>query len=372
MTSSSFDYRFIALFSGIVLIGLMVLASASAVEGVERFDDGYYFLKHQLLNGILPGILLMLLFANIDYHFLKKLAPVALAVTFCLLLLVLLPSIGVEFGGARRWINVFGLFSFQPSEIIKLSFLVYLASWLSAKQADLKKNHDIFAVFIFLLIAVIVLLLLEPDLGTLSVIVAFSLTMYFTAGGKLGHLGMLIAGLIGGLLLMIRIEPYRFDRFSVFLHPELDPQGIGYHINQALLAVGSGGIFGLGYGHSRQKYNFLPEVTSDSIFAIMAEELGFVLIVAIIVLLVFFFLRGLKIAKEAPDSFGRLLVIGIMSWVAFQSFAHIGANIAILPLTGVPLPFFSYGGTAIASLFAAMGIVLNISKQAHAGIKRRS
>jgi len=367
----SFDYRFVGLFIGVVLIGLMVLASASAVEGVERFDDGYYFLKHQMLYGVLPGLVFLFLFANIDYHFLKKLAPSALVATFVFLLLVLLPAVGTEFGGARRWINFFGLFTFQPSEIIKLSFLVYLASWLSAKQADLKKNYDIFVVFSLLLTAVTVLLIMEPDLGTLSVIVAFAVVMYFVAGGKLTHMGALLTGMVALFLLFIRIEPYRFDRFSVFLRPELDPQGIGYHINQALLAVGSGGILGLGYGHSRQKYNFLPEVTSDSIFAIMAEELGFILVVAIIILLVTFFLRGFGIAIQAPDTFGKLLAVGIMSWIALQTIAHIGANIALLPLTGVPLPFFSYGGTAIASLFAAVGIMMNISKQTRAHHARR-
>ncbi len=356
------DYKFLGIFGAIVLIGLAVLASASAVEGVERFDDGYYFLKHQLVNGVLPGIVLFFIFSKIDYRLIKKVAPIALGITVFFLVLVLIPGIGVSFGGARRWINVFGLFNFQPSEIIKISFLVYLASWLSAKQSEIKKTKDIFITFVFLLGIVSMLLLMEPDLGTLSVIIAFSFIMYFIAGGKLSHIGIFLGILAIGLTLMILIEPYRFDRFSVFLHPELDPKGIGYHVNQAMMAVGSGGIFGLGYGHSRQKYNFLPEVTSDSIFAIMAEELGLIVVIGILFLFLNFLLRGINIARSAHDDFGKLLGAGIAAWIGYQTLAHIGANIALVPLTGVPMPFFSYGGTALASLFAAIGIMANISK----------
>ena len=356
------DYKFLGIFGAIVLIGLAVLASASAVEGVERFEDGYYFLKHQLVNGVLPGIVLFFIFSKIDYHLIKKVAPIALGITVFFLVLVLIPGIGVSFGGARRWINVFGLFNFQPSEIIKISFLVYLASWLSAKKDDIKKTKDIFITFVFSLGIVSMLLLMEPDLGTLSVIIAFSFVMYFVAGGKLSHIGIFLGIMAIGLALMILIEPYRFDRFSVFLHPELDPKGIGYHVNQAMMAVGSGGVFGLGYGHSRQKYNFLPEVTSDSIFAIMAEELGLIVVIGILFLFLNFLLRGINIARSAHDDFGKLLGVGIVAWIGYQTLAHIGANIALVPLTGVPMPFFSYGGTALASLFAAIGIMSNISK----------
>ena len=368
------DYKFLGIFGAIVLIGLAVLASASAVEGVERFDDGYYFLKHQLINGVLPGIILFLIFSKIDYHLIKKVAPIALGITVFFLVLVLIPGIGVSFGGARRWINVFGLFNFQPSELIKISFLVYLASWLSAKKDDIKKNKDIFITFIFLLGVVSMLLLMEPDLGTLSVIIAFSFVMYFIAGGKLSHIGIFLSIMAIGLMLMILIEPYRFDRFSVFLHPELDPKGIGYHVNQAMMAVGSGGILGLGYGHSRQKYNFLPEVTSDSIFAIMAEELGLIVVMGIIFLFLNWLLRGINIARSAHDDFGKLLGAGIVAWIGYQTLAHIGANIALVPLTGVPMPFFSYGGTALASLFAAIGIMVNISKngRGQANSRRKS
>ena len=365
------DYKFLGIFGAIVLIGLAVLASASAVEGVERFEDGYYFLKHQLINGVLPGIVLFFIFSKIDYHLIKKVAPIALGITVFFLVLVLIPGIGVSFGGARRWINVFGLFNFQPSEIIKITFLVYLASWLSAKKDDIKKTKDIFITFVFSLGIVSMLLLMEPDLGTLSVIIAFSFVMYFVAGGKLSHIGIFLGIMAIGLTLMILIEPYRFDRFSVFLHPELDPKGIGYHVNQAMMAVGSGGVFGLGYGHSRQKYNFLPEVTSDSIFAIMAEELGLIVVIGILFLFLNFLLRGINIARSAHDDFGKLLGVGIVAWIGYQTLAHIGANIALVPLTGVPMPFFSYGGTALASLFAAIGIMVNISKNSRGQVNSR-
>jgi cell division protein FtsW len=197
------------------------------------------------------------------------------------------------------------------------------------------------------------------------IIVVMSLAVYFAAGGSLVHLTWLGLAGLGGLWALIKISPYRAQRLTTFLHPELDPQGIGYHINQALLAVGSGGWLGLGYGHSRQKFAYLPEATGDSIFAIIAEELGFFLTVALIALYAFIAVRGLKLAAACRDPFGRLLVVGIITWLTTQAVVNIGAILGVMPMTGIPLPFISYGGTAMMVSLAATGILANISKQAN-------
>ena len=208
-----------------------------------------------------------------------------------------------------------------------------------------------------------ILLILQPDLGTMTIIILVSLTVYFVGGANFLHLIGVGLGSLLALFVLVKIAPYRTARFMTFLHPELDPQGIGYHINQAFLAIGSGGFWGRGFGMSRQKFQYLPEVAGDSIFAIIAEELGFLGCAALIFGYLFLVYRGFKIAQNAPDNFAKLLVIGIMAWIIIQSFVNIGAMVGLLPLTGVPLPFISYGGTALAVLLAGCGIVINISRQ---------
>jgi len=276
--------------------------------------------------------------------------------------IVLVPSLGYELGGARRWIN-FGGFVFQPSELAKLTFILYLATWLSKKGKEINNLTYGFASFLVLLGLITVLIMLQPDLGTMTVIAFVAVIVYFVAGGSIKHLIviMLIGAAIFGLL--VQIAPYRAARFTVFLNPEMDPQGIGYHVNQALLAIGSGGIFGLGLGHSRQKYNYLPEVTGDSIFAVIAEELGLIISIGLILLYLVLMLRGFRISRAAPDQFGKLVAVGITCWFTFQALVNIGSMVSILPLTGIPLPFISYGSSAIVISLLAIGILINISKQ---------
>jgi len=204
--------------------------------------------------------------------------------------------------------------------------------------------------------------MLQPDLGTMSVIIASAIAVYFIAGARWRHLAAIGVAGITLFWILIKSAPYRMARFTVFLNPELDPQGIGYQINQALLAIGSGGLFGRGLGKSIQKYNYLPEATGDSIFAIVAEELGFIRVLALIALFVFLTIRGFIIAKRAPDVFGKLVATGITAWIAFQAFINMAAMVALVPLTGIPLPFVSYGGTALLFTLAAVGILINISK----------
>ena len=357
------DYIFLAIVSAIIFFGLIMLTSASGPNGYEKFGDSFYYIKHQLIFGLIPGIAGMLVFMRIPYKKWRDHAFSLLLISIGLLLLVFIPGIGSEFGTSKSWISVFGVFSIQPAEVVKLTFLFYLAAWLELRgKSRVSDVYSGFLPFMLALGTIMVLMILQPDIGTMSIIVAMSLVVYFIAGAPLTHIGALLAG--GSVMfgLLIKMAPYRAARFTTFLHPELDPQGIGYHINQALLAIGSGGFLGLGYGHSRQKFQYLPEVFGDSIFAVVAEELGFIIACAFILLFIALMWRGLKIALSAPDNFARYVVIGIISWFVIQAFVNIGSMVGLLPMTGVPLPFISYGGTALAIAMVGIGVILNISR----------
>jgi len=357
------NYKFIVTLFLIVIFGLIMLSSASVALSFEKFGENYYFVKHQLLNGLLPGIILFVIFSLIDFRIWKKYAFWLLILSIALLVAVFIPGLGAKYGTARSWLDIFG-FSFQPSELVKLTFLIYLVAWL--ENRDQSKVSDIvegLVPFLILLGIIIVLLILQPDMGTMTIIFLIALAVYFVAGANILHVILVGLAALSGILVLARIAPYRAARLTTFLHPELDPQGVGYHINQAFLAIGSGGFWGRGFGMSRQKFQYLPEVAGDSIFAIIAEELGFIISGLLIFGFIYLMFCGLKIAQNAPDKFGKLLVIGIMSWILIQAFVNIGAMVGLLPLTGVPLPFVSYGGTAMAVLLAACGIVTNISRQ---------
>ena len=357
------DYVFIGIVGALLVFGLMMLSSASSPAAYEKFGDNYWYLKHQILFGLLPGLLAFFLMSRLDYRKWKKFALPFLIVSVVLLLLVFIPGLGAGYGKARSWINIFGI-SLQPSEIVKLTFLIYLAAWLGPKRGgrDMQEAGASFIPFVVVFGLVAILMVLQPDIGTLSIIAMISIIVYFSAGAPLSHLGWISGVGLFLFFLLVKFAPYRTARLMTFLHPELDPQGVGYHINQALLAIGSGGFFGLGLGLSRQKFQYLPEVAGDSIFAVMAEELGFIFMILFVAALVGLAIRGFKIAKNAPDGFGRLLAIGITSWFVLQSFINIGAMLGILPLTGIPLPFVSYGGTALTVCLASAGIMANISK----------
>lgn len=359
----SSDKIFITCFFALAALGLILLSSASAVISFQKYGTSYYYLTHQLLFGFLPGLVVLIVCASLDYRIWKRLAFPLLVVSIALLAAVFLPGFGLEHGGARRWINL-GSFSFQPSEIVKLTFLLYVAAWLSGKgEKNVKDFSYGFIPFITLVGIISFLIALQPDVGTMSVIIVAAFCIYFLGGASVSHVALAGMGGVGLMMVLIQATPYRMQRLTTFLNPDFDPLGIGYHINQALLAVGSGGLWGRGFGHSRQKFAYLPEVFGDSIFAVIAEELGFIFAVFFISFILFWILRGLRIAQRASDDFGMLVAAGIMSWIAFQAFVNIGAMLSILPLTGIPLPFVSYGGTAIIMEMAAIGIVLNIARQ---------
>ncbi|MFH0819351.1 MAG: putative lipid II flippase FtsW [Patescibacteria group bacterium] len=357
------SYVLIVILGLLLVIGLIMLTSASSVMGYQKWADSYYYIKHQFFYGIIFGLVMLYIMSQIDYRIWKKLAFPMVIVTVLLLFLVLVPGIGYEYLGAKRWISIFG-FQFQPSELVKLTFLIYLAVWLENRS---KKMEDISSSFIPFLIMIGFLVFMiagiQKDLGTMIVIGVISITVYFVAGAPWKHLAWMGMGGSALFLLLVKIAPYRAARLMVFLNPELDPQGIGYHINQALLAFGSGGLFGLGLGHSRQKYNYLPEAAGDSIFAVIGEELGFLFTAALVILYLALFLQSMKIARQASDSFGRLVAIGIITWITFQAMVNMGAMLSIMPLTGIPLPFISYGSTSLVMNLMAMGLLISISKQ---------
>jgi len=351
----------------LLVLGILVLASVSASLSQEKFGTTYYFLNRQIL-WIIVGVILAFLVFKIPLNFLKKWAPILLLINVVLLAMVFLPKIGITFFGATRWLNL-GPISFQPSEFLKLTFILYLAAWLTTrteKISALKKQKEFSQTLIAFLIVsglISLLLIFQPDISTLGVIILVAGIIYFLANTPLWHSLLIVLIGSGVLLTLIKLAPYRVARLLVFLKPETDPMGIGYQIKQSLIAVGSAGIFGLGLGMSRQKFGFLPASISDSIFAIFSEETGFIGGLILISLFLIFLWRGFKIAKESKDKFSQLTALGISSWITLQAFVNIGSMIGILPLTGIPLPFISYGGSALISELIGVGILLNISKQ---------
>lgn len=355
------NYSFVILTGIILFFGLLMLMSASSVFSYRKFGTSYYMFWHQVISGFIPGILAFYICSRIDYRKWKKIAPALLFFSIFLLLIVFIPGIGRVYNGSRSWIYFFGI-SIQPAEIVKFIFIIYLASWIDGRGEKIKGFETGFLPFLFVLGIIMLLMFLQPDFGTMIIIMLISLACFFIGEGNLKHILYLGGLFLGIVFVAVKIAPYRLSRFIVFLNPNLDTRGVGYHLNQALIAVGSGGIFGLGLGQSRQKYGYLPEVSGDSIFAIMAEEIGFILCLFYIFLLFLLVSQGTKLARSCDDKYSRVLVSGIIVWIGFQSFINIGSVIGLMPMTGVPLPFVSYGGTAMVANLAAMGILFNVSK----------
>jgi len=366
-TAKQPDYILLATIAILIVSGIVILASVSASFSQEKFGTTYYLLKHQLLFGLIPGLILALIMYRINLSFLKKWAPVLLLINLALMVMVFLPVIGSSSEGAARWIGL-SSFSFQPSELLKLTFILYLAAWLTSRTEKgvlIKKTNEFsqtFTVFLIVVAVVSLILYFQSDVSTLVIIISVAALMYFSVNTPLWHSLLIILIGSGGLFFLIKIAPYRVNRFLVFFNPDLDPMGIGYQLKQALIAVGSGGIGGVGLGMSIQKLGFLPQIISDSIFAVFSEETGFIGSFILIFLFLMFLWRGFKIAKESQNKFLKLTALGITSWIVIQSFVNIGAMIGISPLTGIPLPFISYGGSALIVELIGVGILLNISK----------
>ncbi|RJQ34857.1 putative lipid II flippase FtsW [Candidatus Parcubacteria bacterium] len=342
----------------LLFLGLIFLSSASSTLAFDRYSDAYRFLKQQITHGILPGILFFYIAFRINYKVYEKLLWLWLVLSFILLLLVLL--VGGDFGTAKSWI-VIGSVSVQPAEMVKLLVILFLSSWFVAKGREIKDLKGTTVPFVIFLALISLLIILQPDFGTLSIIVLTSLALYYVAGAKLSHLlTMFLAGLVG-FFVMIKTAPYRMERITAWLDPNVDTMNAGWQIKQSLIAVGSGGWFGIGLGASKQK-SYLPMPANDSIFAVIAEELGFIFTFLFLLLFVTLIYRGFLIARRSPDNFAKLVALGITTWLALQIFVNIGGMIKLMPLTGVPLPFISLGGTNLVVTLIAMGILANISK----------
>lgn len=346
----------------LIILGLAILASSGNVLSYKIYDDTYYHLKHQIFPGLLIGLAGFFIARKLPHQKLKTMALPFILITIALLIAVFFEPFGLSFNGARRWIEIKD-FSFQPSEILKISFIIYLAAWFEKRKNDIKSILKVFIPFIIISGIIGILLLAQPDMGTLGVILITAFLMFFTAGSKISHLFTLLLIGIAAVLISAKISPYRLNRLLTFLNPDLDPLGISYQINQAIIAIGSGGFWGLGLGQSLQKHNYLPEPIGDSIFAIAAEELGFVGALAIILLFLIFTYFGYKISKNASTEFGKLLGFGLTTWIVVQAMINIAAISGIIPLTGIPLPFISFGGTSLAIALTSVGIISNIAKR---------
>ncbi|MDQ0161637.1 stage V sporulation protein E [Aeribacillus alveayuensis] len=364
MTTKKTTPDFILLLTTLLLLtfGLIMVYSASAIWASYKFDDSFFFAKRQLLFAGL-GVLSMFFLMNVDYWTWRTWAKLLLIVCFILLVAVLIPGVGMVRNGSRSWIGV-GAFSIQPSEFMKLAMIAFLAKFLSENQkkiTSLKKGLVPALSLVFLAFGII---MLQPDLGTGTVMVGTCITMIFIAGARISHfIGLGLIGLAGFAALIIS-APYRIKRITSFLDPWQDPLGSGFQIIQSLYAIGPGGLFGLGLGQSRQKFFYLPEPQTDFIFAILAEELGFIGGTLILLLFSLLFWRGVRVALGAPDLFGSFLALGIIAMIAIQVIINIGVVTGLMPVTGITLPFLSYGGSSLTLMLMAIGVLLNISRYA--------
>jgi cell division protein FtsW len=345
----------------LLIAGFIIFSSASLGLLARTSNTFSAVIINQLLFGLVLGSIACFINSKIHYRLWRKYSLWIFILSILAMLLLYVPHLGFSHGGARRWIGLFG-FSLQPSEIFKIGFVIYFASWLSGIKDKIQTWKYGTSSFIILMIIAGALILTEPDTATFGVIFITALAMFIAGGGRFRDI--LLLGLISivGLVGLAFARPYVMDRIQTFLHPASDPLGTGYHVQQSLIAVGSGRLTGRGFGQSIQKFNFLPEPIGDSIFAVAAEEFGFLGSVTIILLYLFFSLRGLKIAAASNDSFGRLLVIGIVILILSESFVNIASMLGILPVSGVPLLFISHGGTALFFTLAEVGIILNVSK----------
>lgn len=345
----------------LAVVGLAILSSAGLIDAQKKFGSSYYYLNHQLMYLGL-GLVIMFFVSKIDYKVWKKLSLLILFGSLVLMIMVFMPNFGMDLKGASRWINLIG-FTFQPSELLKLGLVIYLAAWFSGRDQRLENWAYGMAPFFLVLSFIAILLALQPDIGTLIVVSMISLGVYFVAGVSMKQFFGIILVLLVAIAGLIFVEPYRFNRIKAYFDPAGDPRGISYQVNQSMIAIGSGGLTGVGFGKSSQKYGFLPEVANDSIFAIVVEELGLMGASGVIFLFLFLCFNMVKIAKNISDKFGALLVMGINIWIIGQAFINIAAITGLVPLTGIPLPFVSYGGTALIALLAGLGIVLNVAKR---------
>jgi cell division protein FtsW len=355
------DKQFLFLIIVLIVFGFVIFSSASLgllAQGGGKYSNVAF---SQTFFGLFLGTIALIVTSRIHYRAWRKYAFWLFLGALILTVMVFIPGLGFEHGGAKRWLSI-GNFSFQPSELLKAAFIIYVATWISGIKDKISTVKEGLMPLMIILTLVGLILLNQPDTDTFAVIMFGGFAMFLVAGGKWKHVFMLILAAIIGLVIIASVRPYIKQRLLTFVNPADNGQTSGYQIQQSLIAVGSGGFTGRGFGQSIQKFNFLPEPIGDSIFAVAAEEFGFLGATTIILLFVFLTIKGLRIALKTQDFFGRLLVVGIVIMIVSQAFLNIGAMLGVLPLTGIPLPFISHGGTALLITLGMIGIVLNVSR----------
>mgnify|MGYP000924591473 CR=1 FL=1 len=339
------------------VIGILFVFEASVAEAFSSFGNQFYFVREQVISfGI--GLVGLVVGTFIPTSFWKKISPLMYALSIILLIMVFIPGLGFEVNGARRWIGIAG-FSFQPVEVVKFAMIIFFANWM--------ERHQKLPPFLFLTGLPVALLFLQPDMGSALIVISIAFGLYFLAGAPWKTFFATGGAGVGLLLLLILTSPYRMRRLTTFLDPESDPLGASFHIRQIIIALGNGGLIGQGIGNSRQKFNYIPEASTDSIFSIVAEEVGFLGCLGIILLFALFLKLAHQICRKTePATYDHLLAHGILIWLGMQIVLNLSAVVALVPLTGVPLPFFSFGGTSLVMVLSVVGILIGIGKK-HSG-----
>jgi len=349
----SYDKSLLYLTIGLTFLGVLAVADASTPQALKFFSDSFYFLRSQIV-AVALGFVGLIISSRIHYSVWKRYSVAFFVLTIAMLLLVLIPGVGIKSLGARRWIDL-SVVSFQPSEFVKLFFAIYVSSLVSSKKNLLS--------FVLPLLIVAALVMLQPDMGTTLVILSIGVSAIFVNGiSFVSFISILSVGFLAGLLLIFT-STYRRERLMSFLSGVNEPLTSSYHVKQILLGLGLGGFLGSGLGQSRQKFLFLPESATDSVFVVIAEELGFVGAVIVLILISILVFRLFRIALRSEDRFASAFSTCVGVWIGLQSFLNIGSMVVLVPLTGIPLPFFSYGGTSLIALLVSIGIVLNISRE---------
>jgi len=354
------DKFFLGIVVTLILFGIVAFVSASLGVLAKNESKFYGIILNQLILGLGGGMIAFYFCYRVPYLFWRKYALYLFIASIALTLLVFVPKIGMSHGGAKRWVEIFG-YSFQPAEFLKISFIIYFASyisWVKNKVSELK-----FSILPFLIMMGIIcaILIKQPDTKSIVLMAVTALVMLFISGAPLKYLLTIVLIGIVGFGILVSVKPYVMQRVKTFINPASDPSGASYQLQQSLIAIGSGGILGRGLGQSIQKFNYLPEAQGDSIFAVIGEELGFVGGVILIILFLLFAFRGYRIGQHAPNSFAKIMVIGLITIITVQAFMNIASITGVFPLTGVPLPFISHGGTSLMIYMGAMGIILQIS-----------
>lgn len=346
--------------SVLIALGVVMVFSSSSVYALQEKGSSSYFLGRHLLF-LMAGFILTFFVMTIDYRDLQKYAKPLLLIAIVALILVLIPGIGKSSYGARRWFKL-GMFSFQPSEFAKIILLLYVSDFLSRKQHKIKSFTEGFLPLIGVLGFMSLLVLKQPDLGTAVFTALVVLILMFIAGARVMHIGLLVAMALPVVYFLIAKVPYRMARIMAFLDPWQDSQGIGFQLTQSQIALGSGKLWGVGLGHSMQKLFYLPAAHTDFILSIIGEELGVIGTLTVVLLFILFIWQGARIAKRAVDSFGYFLSLGVVIMIGLQAIINIGVSMGALPTKGLPLPFISYGGSALIANMIAVGLLLNVSR----------